>query len=303
MQRRARNVVTSTALAITLTGGLAACSGSSDPGGDGESTPGGSTATAPEAPPGKYRTLPEPCGAVSKATLKSLLPGTQADTDEEDASPYAGKADLTYDAERRVGCSWKSATTLGSRHLSIGLERVVSYDPSISDDEQAELLFDESAAKADIPSSAESSPDEKESPGKSGSGKASEPGSGATGKEQSGNGAGDGTETKGDGTQQSGSEGAKQESASPSPSLSPGKNLSPRPLTGFGQSAYIDDELITGDSGVHRDITLVFRSANVIATIEYNQWLTDKQRMPDSRELQEQAERVATELAQRFDEN
>ncbi|MGH3311363.1 MAG: hypothetical protein ACRDP3_12380 [Streptomyces sp.] len=289
MQRRARTYVAGVALAVTLSGGLTACSDSPD--GKGTDTKaGGSASTAPAAPPGKYQTLPEPCGAIDLDTLKDLLPGaeTAGDGDGEaspSASPYEGEATVTYDTDRRVGCRWKSANSLGSRHLAVDLERVVSYDPAVSDDEQAELLYDQRAGQADIPTESVSpSPEEKKEKGEK-----------------------DGKDEK-DGDSPAGSE--KPDSASAGPgddpsgsSPSPDAELSPRMLDDIGDNAYIDDQLDTGDSGVHRDITIVFRSANVIATITYDQWLSDKRRIPDSAELQQKARSVAEELTAGFDDN
>ncbi|BBJ41926.1 hypothetical protein SSPO_046440 [Streptomyces antimycoticus] len=60
--------------------------------------------------------------------------------------------------------------------------------------------------------------------------------------------------------------------------------------------------MITKDSGIHRDITLVFRSSNVIATIEYDQWTTDKKHIPNSQGLQENAQDLADELTGRLNE-
>lgn len=321
MQRRARTYVTGVALVVMLSTGLTACT--SSPEDSGEDTKGGeNTASAPPPPPGRYRTLPEPCGSVDVDTLKKLFPGAEAAQDAagstsgkgsdggEEASPYEGKAVVTYDTDRRAGCRWKSATSLATRHLSVDFERVVSYDPSVSDDEQAQLLWDERAGQAEIPTASDA-PDD---------------GSGDDGGEDDGDGTGDDSSTaeesesseagaggngeddgKG-GDSPDGSE--KSDTASPDPDESEGGSspsqegdLSPRMLDDIADNAYIDDELDTGDSGVHRDITLVFRSANVIATVKYDQWLTDKQRTPDSAELQEKARTVAQELAAGFSDD
>lgn len=317
MQRRARTYLTGVALAVTLSGGLTACTGSDDDGGGGDTKAGSSGSPESSAPPGKYRTLPEPCGAVDLGTLKKLLPDAEAaseaasegggsagkDSEAKD-SPYEGEPVVTYDTDRRAGCRWKSANSLATRHLAVDFERVVSYDPAVSDDEQAQLLYDERAGQAEIPTDSASesgdgeagTPEEQDDGADGGGEEPSEP-SGSDGKNGGGDPA-DGSEKSDSGDDQSGSE---EGSAEPSPS--PDADLSPRTLDGIGDNAYIDDQLDTGDSGVHRDITLVFRSANVIATVRYDQWLTDKRRTPDSAELQEKARRVAEELAADFDDN
>jgi hypothetical protein len=329
VQRRARTYVTGVALVVMLSGGVTACTGSQDENTGEDTKPGTSSSAAPPAEPGKYRTLPEPCGAVGVDTLKKLLPGAEAaesaggssDTSGKnteagpDASPYKGEAVVTYDTDRRAGCRWKSATSLASRHLTVDLERVVSYDPAVSDDEQAQLLYDERAGQAEIPTddNSSSSPGDDDGNGNgSGNGggggdKSADDGKGGDKSEdadsgadkESGGGDGGGGSEKSDSASQSPDESEKD----PDASQSPDEDLSPRILDGIGDNAYIDDQLDTGDSGVHRDITLVFRSANVIATVKYDQWLTDKRRTPDSAELQEKARSVADELAADFDDN
>ncbi|WP_344528460.1 hypothetical protein [Streptomyces albiaxialis] len=307
----------SAALALLLTGALAACTGSSDPADETDTKPGDPSATASTAPPGKHRTLPEACGTVSVATLRDLLPGAAAEeeatddgsgSDDPSPSPYEGEASVTYDTDRRVGCRWKSATTLGTRHLSIDFERVVSYDPAVSDDEQAGLLYERKATKADIPltsptpeesddaadetgdSEDSDSPDPSESPdgsGEKGKGDKEKDGAEKSGKDkEKGDAEGDGASADETDATQDGT----------------GEQLSPRTLDGIGDAAYINDKLDTEDSGVHRDITLVFRTANVIATVEYDQWVTDKHRIPGSRELQRKAHELAEQLVGQFEE-
>lgn len=327
MPRRTRAYVTGTALSLALSVLLAGCTGSSGDE-DTEDTKPDATSPSQTAEPGKYRTLPEPCGAVSTNTLKDMLPGT-ADDATGTASPYEGERAVTYDTDRRVGCRWKSSTTLSTRHLSIDLERVVSYDPDVSDDEKAEELFDEKAEAADIPASPPSDDGEGEENGDDGGdggddgeqdGESDSATDSPSTKEPSGDASGDaqGDDEAGksaDSGEKSlepddkGSSGSPSESGSPSsPSdeetvddaPTPSGSLAPRPLDSFGDTAYISDALNTADSGVHRDITVVFRTANVIATVEYDQWVTDKRNIPDSEELQEQAQELATELAKQF---
>ncbi|MGW8380996.1 hypothetical protein [Streptomyces sp. ODS28] len=348
MRRRPRTYVISATLAITLAGGLAGCSDSPDDDPGGDTKPGSSGSSASTAAPGRYDTLPEPCGAVSRGTLKRLLPGAESaesGSGGETADPYEGKAKLTYDTDRRVGCGWKAGTPAGTRHLSVDMERVVSYDPSVSDDEQARILYDERAGQADIPSSgspsAEQTPPDGDggspSPEASGSGKPSgDPSPGASQGERAqggrdgqedqqgrqgqesqdgrraNGGAGDGSPSSSASPTQDPSGGPKQpaegdtnapsDAGSGSGSASPDADLAPRTLDDIGDNAYIDDQLDTGQSGVHRDITLVFRSSNVIATVRYDQWVTDQNQVPDSAELQDKAQAVARELAAGFDE-
>lgn len=315
MQRRATTRLASAALVLAVAGGLTACTGGS--GEDEAGTkPGDATAAAESAPPGRFRTLPEPCGAVSRDLLGKLLPGAAAAAKEaeedagEDAaatpSPLDGEAALTYDTDRRVGCTWQSTTSLGSRQLTVDFQRIVSYDPEVSDDEQAEQLFAARAAKAGVGDATE---------------EARESGAPATGGEVEAD-ASDGADT-GVVAQSDGRGGSStQPSAQPSDgggddtpgdaepgegetelaSPSPKPSLPPRTLDGIGDAAFIDDRLGTAADGrgSHRDITLVFRTSNVLVTVEYSQSIADAHRTPASAELQKHAQNVARHLAEQF---
>lgn len=214
------------------------------------------------APPGKYRKLPEPCGALDPDALKKLVPN---------APDYAGEAELTYDTNRRVGCTWTGETAQGNRYLQIDFERVVSYDPGVSDEAQAESEYEVQALRAGIPTTPSTPattppatvtvapPGSPAVPGRPVTATPTTPATPAT-----------------------------------SPATSP--DLAPRLLTDVGNAAFIDDELMTQDSGIHRDITLVFRTANVLVTVSYSQWSADKATAPQSADLQQGAEQVADVL-------
>lgn len=315
MLRRARTYVTGFSLVVTLSMGLTACSGSSDEGTGDDSKRGSSTSAAPPAEPGKYSTLPDPCDAVGVETLKRLLPGAEAAAGAADgespgasASPFEGEPTVTYDTDRRAGCRWKSATSLATRHLSVDLERVVSYDPAVSDDEQAQQVYDERASGAGFPTGGDGS----SSPSEGDQSEQGGPSEKDGGDEKDGQGAEAEKKAENAGKSAAGSEKpdsgketqpADEEEEAAAASPSPDEELAPRILDDIGDNAYIDDQLDTSDSGVHRDITLVFRNANVLVTVKYDQWLTDKRRSPDSAELQEKARSVAEELAADFDDN
>lgn len=303
MRRRARACVTSAVLAVALAGGLAGCTGSSDSGGDGsDSKPGGGSTSPAPAPPGKYRTLPEPCGAVSQDMLKKMLPeaatadsGSGGSDESTGPGPYEGEASVTYDTDRRAGCAWESMATLGNRHLSVDFERVVSYDPEVSDDRQTEFLYGDRADKAGVDADA---PVEESENGDTGSGgdDGTDPdsGTGTDGETAPDDAADGGTDTPGD------------ESGDPaSPSAAEDEALPSRNLDGIGEAAFIDDKLVNGGSGraTHRDVTLVFRTENVLVTVEYTLSVTDDRRTPDSAELQEHAQNLARQLAGKFNDN
>ncbi|MCF6524725.1 hypothetical protein [Streptomyces sp. JJ36] len=311
MQRRARTFATSAALAVALAGGLTACSSGGDGDGGGtDAEPGGSTATAAQAPPGRYQTLPEPCGTLETDQLEKLLPGAGTATgtgNGTEESPYEGEPTVTYDTDRRVGCSWQSATSLGSRSLTLDFERVVSYDAEVSDDEEAERLFAERAREAGVDAAAESpDPESAGPPGEAPTAEGGEDGDGTRRPgDGPGNGAGDGSggsrEAAEDGA--SAAEGPGETTLPEAPSDEP--SLPPRTLDGIGDAAFLDDTLVTGDNGgraTQRDVTLVFRTSNVLVTVEYSQSVADEYRTPDSAELQEKAQQVAGQLAGQFDD-
>ncbi|MFE9332924.1 hypothetical protein [Streptomyces sp. NPDC006925] len=290
---------TSAALVLALAGTVTGCTGSSGGEDDKDGKPGGASASPSAAAPGKYDSLPEPCGTVGVSHLRDMLPGAAASGDGGDGGdeentaapstgpdPLEGEASTTYDTDRSVGCRWKSATTLGTRHLSVQFERVVSYDPSVSDDEQAERLYGEKARKAGI--SGAPGPTSGSPSGKTPDGHASPT-------------AEDGGKSTGDDDPDSSADPDKTPAETPSSTAE--EDVAPRTLQDIGDAAYLDDALHTADSGLHRDITLVFRTANVIATVEYDQWVTDKHRIPDSHELQQKTRRLAEQLAGRFEED
>ncbi|MFI0777720.1 DUF3558 domain-containing protein [Streptomyces sp. NPDC021212] len=294
-------------IAVLATAGLSGCTGSDAKPGADDSTSGDSGSTV-SAEPGRYNTLPEACGAVSAKTLRRLLPGGT-----EDDKAYDGQATVTYDIDRRDGCRWKLATPSGTRYLTLDFERVVSYDPSVSDDDRALELYEKKASAADIPdtppspSAGTSDEDESDggasassSPG-SGSGTSSGKGSASADSGKSGAGSEKGnTGEKGD----TGTPGAGDDESTASDGATPENPdaTAPRRLDDLADDAFLNDQLITKDSGIHRDITVVFRSSNVIATIEYDEWSINKKDIPESEELQGNAEDLAQELTGRLTE-
>ncbi|MEU1076773.1 MULTISPECIES: DUF3558 domain-containing protein [unclassified Streptomyces] len=327
MQRKA--YVPGVALLVALVAGCSSGSGT-----DGTTTD--SKAGVPKAaaaPPGRYRTLPEPCRAVNKSLLKDMLPGAAELPDDLRAKAYAGAAELTYDTDRRVGCRWKDEASEGVHRLYVDFERVVSYDPAVSDDDRAKAVYGkkESAAKltgprdggrdAGRPGGAGGST----SPG-SGSSSGSGSGSGA-GKPQTKPGATPGGNTPGGtapgspsakpSTQPSAGLRVQNQAASPAtppassgpsasatPPASTPAGLQPRILTGLGDAAYLDDALTASGSAVQRrTVTVVFRTSNVIVTVEYTEQPTGSNAdLPDSQELQEKTQALAAKLAELFGE-
>ncbi|UNO41230.1 hypothetical protein [Streptomyces sp. MST-110588] len=282
---------------------LTACSGGSTTGGGAQDTKSGdSTASAQAAEPGKYQTLPDACTSPSKSTLRGMLPGDGTGGSPDADKAYEGQADVTYDTNRRVGCRWKRETPQGSRHLSIDFQRVVSYDAAVSDDDKAQELYGKKELAAEIPS-ASATPSAPASGSKPKAGDGGNSGNDGQAGGQDGTGAGDG----GDNGGQDGKDGgkgadSKDKDKDKGAGGASGASTAPRVLDGLGDAAFLNDKLFTGDSGVHRDVTVVFRSSNVIVTVVYDQWSSDKTRLPDSQDLQDKAQSLAQELAEHISE-
>ncbi|MFE2888239.1 DUF3558 domain-containing protein [Streptomyces graminifolii] len=277
MQRKAY-VPGTAALLVAL---LAGCtSGATDSGTTDDANPGEAGSTTAVAQPGKYRTLPEPCGAVGHDALDSLLPGIQQITDpEQREAAYAGDATLTYDTDRKVGCRWKVESTEATDHLLVDFERVVSYDNAVSDDSQAQTIFGTKETAADLP----------------------EPSASATTSES---GSEADTATPSDSasasaTPSSSSSASASSSSSPSASSSSSAAaLQPRVLSGLGDEAFLDDALSSsGSTAQQRTVTVVFRTSNVIVTVEYEEQPATVGVVPDSQKMQDRARKLAARLA------
>ncbi|MGA5271324.1 hypothetical protein [Streptomyces lydicamycinicus] len=284
-------------VAAALAAGLTACTGGSGSDGEeGDAKSGGTSTSSQAAEPGRYQTLPEACGLPARSSLRGMLPGGGQHLSRDEAKKiYDGQPDITYDTDRRVGCRWTRETTAGTRHLSLDIQRVVSYDAAVSDDDKAQGVYDSKALAAKIPSGGNGSP----SP--------ADPSPSATKSEGKGEGKGEGTGTttnsstdKKEQTPSGSPSGASTPAADPSADLS--DSTAPRVLDDLGDAAFLNDKLVTADSGVHRDVTVVFRTSNVIVTLTYDQWSTDKTMLPESQELQDKARSLAGELSESLSE-
>ncbi|MFI6551132.1 DUF3558 domain-containing protein [Streptomyces prunicolor] len=287
MQRKAY-VPGTAALLVAL---LAGCtSGSADSGTTDDANPGEAGTATAVAQPGKYRTLPEPCGVVGHGTLDSLLPGIKQITDaEQRETAYAGEATLTYDTDRKVGCRWKVESTDATDHLLVDFERVVSYENAVSDDSQAQTIFATKQTAADLPeptASATASDSASGSASASGSGSASDSVTPSSSTSASTTPSSSATSTSSSSTSASGST-----SASPT-------GLQPRTLSDLGDEAFLDDALSSsGSTAQQRTVTVVFRTSNVIVTIEYEEQPATVGVVPDSQKMQDRARKLAAQLA------
>ncbi|MFE0205644.1 DUF3558 domain-containing protein [Streptomyces sp. NPDC058985] len=281
MQRKAYVPGVAACLAVVLAG----CTGGS---GDGatsdDSNPGRPGVTTEAAEPGRYKTLPEPCGAVGDKTLDSLLPGIEEIPDEaQREKAYKGEPTLAYDTDRKVGCRWKVESAEATNHLFVDFERVVSYDNSVSDDSQAEQLFAKQVEAADLPEPVVS---ESASSPSSSSSSSSSP--------ESGSGSPSGATPSGS---PSGSAPSGDASSSPSAGATPA-DLQPRLLDDLGDEGYLDDELSdSGSTAKQRTVTVAFRTSNVMVTIEYAEQSATLGSVPDSEEMQDMARKLASQLA------
>ncbi|MEU0052978.1 DUF3558 domain-containing protein [Streptomyces sp. NPDC006184] len=277
MQRKAYVSGTAALLAALLAG---CTSGSGDAGQADNANPGDAGTTAVAAQPGKYRTLPEPCGAVGRDHLAALLPGIQqiTDPDQRDKA-YQGEATLTYDTDRKVGCRWKVESAGATDRLSVDFERVVSYDNAVSDDDQAQKLFQEKETAADLP----------------------EP-SGASTTAAVPTATASPTASAGDHASPSATRpSSASAAASASSAGAPPADLQPRALSDLGDEAYLDDRLSTsGSTAEQRTVTVVFRTSNVVVTVQYEEQPTATGTVPDSKEMQDRAGDLASQLADAF---
>lgn len=274
-------------VAALLAALLAGCtSGSGSGGATDDANPGDAGTASVVAQPGKYRTLPGPCSAVSHDTLDSLLPGIGqiADADQQEKA-YAGDATLAYDNDRKAGCRWKVDSTTATDRLLVDFERVVSYDNSVSDDTQAQELFAGKETAADLPEPTSSD---------SGSSSASSPSTSASASASASSSPSAADASPSASVSPSGS-GSGSESASSSATPA---NLQPRTLDDLGDEAFLDDVVSgSGSTARQRTVTVVFRTSNVIVTIEYEEQPAAVGVVPDSKEMQDRARNLAAQLA------
>ncbi|MEE1798203.1 DUF3558 domain-containing protein [Streptomyces sp. NPDC101062] len=280
-------------LAALLVAAVAGCSaGSGDDSSAGDSKP-GETTSATAAQPGKYRTLREACGSVPRSTLKDLLPGAASLPEDQQEKAYQGAAAVTYDTDRRVGCSWKADSPAASNQLVIDVERVVSYDPAVSDDTRAQEVYAKKEAGANIapatPSASSSgSPDASGSPGASDAPGASD------------SAADPGPQTVSPSATASGT---ASTSASAGATATATEGLEPRVLDDLGDAAFLDDVLArSGSAAQHRTVSVVFRTSNVIVTVRYTEQPALSTEVPDSKELQDKARGLARTLVDQLNE-
>lgn len=298
--RRAR--VTGTLLLLVALG-AAGCTGDPAAEDSPDAKPAGGEATTAQAEPGKYQTLPQPCRAVETGTLDAMLPGLAQLDQEQRQKAYEGTSSVTYDSDRRTGCRWKVDSAEAGHLLRIDFERVVSYSASVSDDARAQAVYGDRMKEADLP--LPSDPRE-EQPERRADDSAKADRDEARATAPAGDEAGQGASPeapekpgKGEEEKESGeSEEPADEAGDPS---APAEGLEPRLLQELADDAFIDDQLTTSSSGSgQRTVTVVFRTSNVIVTVEYEAQPKQVAEVPDSASMQEKARELAGLLAERL---
>lgn len=273
------------------------CSAGSDSNANGADSKAGSPTVTP-APPGKYLTLPAPCRAVPRGTLKDLLPGAAELPGDQQEKVFRGSASVTYDTDRKVGCSWKSDAPNATRSLSIDFERVVSYDPAVSDDDRADTVYAKKEKAAGLSSSAPPGPDAEKDTGTPGE---KEKGKGADAEKPKGP-AGDATDSA-DPSSSSPSGGGTGEGGAGDSGVSPEDALPSRVLDNLGDAAFLHDlPTRAGSTSQQRTVSVVFRTSNVVVTVRYAEQPALVTQVPDSKELQEKAQALARKLAETLSE-
>ncbi|WP_405778198.1 DUF3558 domain-containing protein [Streptomyces sp. NBC_00859] len=278
MQRRAY-VPGMVLLAALVTG---CTTGSGTDGSTTDSKPGGTT---PAAAPGKYSTLPEPCRAADQDALKDMLPEIADLPKDQQEKAYAGTPEATFDTDRQVGCRWKADSPADAHRLRIGMERVVSYDASVSDDDQAKALYEQKLTAADLP--ADASPT-------------------ATPSATASTGAGGGARSDApSGTPASGDAGAPGDTQDPGQGDDGGQtagDLQSRTVGDLGSAAFLDDIPPKAGGAPQHTVRVVFRASNVLVTVEYSEQPIDPATPPDTKDLQDRTQAMARKLADQISE-
>ncbi|MGW1297874.1 DUF3558 domain-containing protein [Streptomyces sp. NPDC002533] len=262
------------------------CSAGADSNANGADSKAGSPTVKP-APPGKYLTLPAPCRTVPRSTLKDLLPGAAELPGDQQDKVFRGSAAVTYDTDRKVGCGWKSDAPNATRSLFIDFERVVSYDPAVSDDDRADTVYAKKEKAAGLSSSASSGPPDEKDKKKD-----------KKGKKGSAGGDADGDSTGSADPSPSGST-----DGTPGSSGSPEAALPSRILDNLGDAAFLQDlPKRAGSTAQHHTVSVVFRTSNVVVTVRYAEQPALVTQVPDGKELQEKAQALARKLAEALSE-
>ncbi|MFE2377544.1 DUF3558 domain-containing protein [Streptomyces sp. NPDC059398] len=282
--------------------------------------------TTPAAAPGKYSTLPEPCRAADKGVLKDMFPEIADLPKEQQEKAYGGTPEATFDTDRQVGCRWKADSPADAHRLHIVMERVVSYDTTVSDDDQAKTLYAQKLAAAGLQegdSSPSSTPsddadggastggknggqDTGKSTGKD-AGKSTEKDPGKGSEEDAGKDAGKNTGKNGGETSTQGSaddgQGDGGQDGDDQGDDAQAADLQSRTLSGLGSAAFLADiPAKAGAESPQHTVRVVFRTSNVLVTVEYSEEPAEAGASPDTKSLQDKTQAMAGKLADQIAE-
>ncbi|MFF3020068.1 DUF3558 domain-containing protein [Streptomyces sp. NPDC057939] len=300
-----RRVLPGIAMLTTLVAAVTGLSGCTDGNGGGASDQKNGGSTAAPAQPGKYRSLPQPCKAADGKPLKAMLPTSDSLTLEARERLYEGIADASYDGDRHVGCRWNSQVPEGTLLLSVNFERVVSYDRvTTSDDDKAHEVYVNRLTAAQLPFPGPATTPGA-SPGTPGTNPSGSPAPGGPSAPSATPPAAPSTApSAAPSTTPSTGPASPSASSSGSPSPSNSPELGSRVLEGLGNEAFLDDKLSAAGATAAqaRTVRIVFRTSNVIVTVEYSVQPTGPAAVPPSTETQDKTRLLAEALVERFNE-
>lgn len=256
--------------------------------------------TTPAAAPGKYSTLPEPCRAADHGVLKDMFPEFADLPKDQQEQAYAGTPEATFDTDRQVGCRWKADAPTDAHRLRISMERVVSYDTTVSDDDQAKTLYEQKLAAAGLPAdgssptaTASTGADGGTDTGADGAATGGTPATGKPGKPGKNGGQKGGQE---DSTPDATAGGQSDDDQS-------ADGLQSRTLSGLGSSAFLADiPAKAGAASPQHTVRVVFRASNVLVTVEYSEEPAEAGAPPDTKTLQDRTQTMAGKLADQIGE-
>jgi hypothetical protein len=134
-------LLASASVPVMLVAGCSPGSNSSSGSGSLSGAQGGSAGASPSLAPTKYPKVPDPCGAISQNTVKSMVPGVKN---------AAGQLISSANANDHGGCSWTGVNGYQYRYLDDSFQRFGSA-PGGSAQAQATVAFQstvQAAAKA-----------------------------------------------------------------------------------------------------------------------------------------------------------
>ncbi|UYM24184.1 hypothetical protein NQP46_13900 [Streptomyces albus] len=240
---------------------------------------------------------------METGTLDTMLPGLAQLGQEQRQKAYEGTSSVTYDSDRRTGCRWKVDSADAGHLLRIDFERVVSYSASVSDDARAQAVYGDRMKEADLPRPSDPREEQPERrTDDSAKADRDEARATAPADDEAGQGASPRPRrSRARGRRRRRRPGGPRSTDETVDPSAPAEGLEPRLLQELADDAFIDDQLTTSSSGSgQRTVTVVFRTSNVIVTVEYEAQPKQVTEVPDSASMQEKARELAGLLAERL---